>query len=217
MTIELDKAGLEAAIRECARITAPNVTEEIFAKERDADSERYQNTKSEIAQVIRAYLEATHPPAPQGDLGALIAEWRASMEGVTPGPWFEGDGWIFIPPVEAYVNPTHALRNILRDVDKDEVQANVGYIARCSPDNIGKLLDALTTLSAKLQAAEAQLAEANKALDRLTAWVSDEYDDVPNVVSVALVFDNGEEITAMPFGDFRAARRARSLAGGEHG
>lgn len=65
--------------------------------------------------------------------------------------------------------------------------------------------------------AEAALAEARKALNRLTAWLSDEYDDVPNIVSVSLAFDNGEEIVDMPLGDFRAARRALEAQGGENG
>lgn len=56
--MQLDPKGLEAAIRECARITAPNVTDEIFAEARDSNSKRYQNTQSEISRIIRAYLEA---------------------------------------------------------------------------------------------------------------------------------------------------------------
>lgn len=65
----------------------------------------------------------------------------------------------------------------------------------------------------RAETAEAQRDEALKALGRLTSWLSGEYDDVPNAVSVSLTFDNGEEITAMPLGDFRAARRA--LTGGK--
>lgn len=65
----LDNRALEAAVRECARITAPNITDEIFARERDANSERYRNTCDEVARVLTAYLSALLA----GELGEIIS------------------------------------------------------------------------------------------------------------------------------------------------
>ncbi len=54
----LDDAGLEAAIRECARITAPEISDEEFAQIKADNSPRYQNTRVEMARAITAYLSA---------------------------------------------------------------------------------------------------------------------------------------------------------------
>lgn len=60
----------------------------------------------------------------------------------------------------------------------------------------------------------AEKAELRAALKPFAAMVNSEYDDVPNVVGVLFSFDNGEELGAVPFGDFRRASRA--LAAKEH-
>lgn len=69
----LNDKALTAAVRECARITAPNITDEIFARERDANSERYRNTCDEVALVLTAYLSAL-PAGEAGDIAELVRE-----------------------------------------------------------------------------------------------------------------------------------------------
>lgn len=54
----IDQNGLEAAVRECARITAPEVTDEEFERERAEGSSRYLKTREEMSRAIGAYLSA---------------------------------------------------------------------------------------------------------------------------------------------------------------
>lgn len=59
--VKLDEAGLEAAVRECARITAPEITDDEYEQIKTDNSPRYQNTRMEMARAIRAYLRAAKP------------------------------------------------------------------------------------------------------------------------------------------------------------
>lgn len=88
----------------------------------------------------------------------IVERLRKAMDGVTPGPWFEGDKWVFVPPLDPENNASSALRNILRDVPEDELQANCAYIALCSPDNIGALLDTISRLTADNEALRKEVA-----------------------------------------------------------
>lgn len=56
--VDIDQNGLEAAVRECARITAPEVTDEEFERERVEGSSRYLKTREEMSRAIGAYLSA---------------------------------------------------------------------------------------------------------------------------------------------------------------
>ena len=56
--IALDPAGLEAAVRECARITAPEISDVEYERIKADNSPRYQNTRAEMARTLRAYLNA---------------------------------------------------------------------------------------------------------------------------------------------------------------
>lgn len=73
----------------------------------------------------------------------LAQEMLDGLEGVTPGPWYEGAGWVFVSPVNAETHPSRALRHIFRDVPDNELQPNVAHVARCSPENIALLCRAL--------------------------------------------------------------------------
>ncbi len=75
-----------------------------------------------------------------------------------------------------------------------------------SSEHTAALLD---DAAARIEALEAEKARLREALAPFAALAHAEYDDVPNVVGVTLTFDNDEELGAMPFGCFRAARRAR--------
>lgn len=85
-------------------------------------------------------------------LRALIDELRAGLRDVTPGPWmvYDGCSWRRIGTAHgrrddcAVLAPTkasdgHPDLTCSRGNDRD---ANLAHIARCSPDNIAKLLDA---------------------------------------------------------------------------
>lgn len=56
--VKLNEAGLEAAVRECARITAPEITNDEYERIKADNSPRYQNTRTEMARTLRAYLNA---------------------------------------------------------------------------------------------------------------------------------------------------------------
>lgn len=66
---------------------------------------------------------------------------KKALEGVTPGPWFEGDKWVFVSPRSGLMN--EALENVLRN---DEAQANTRYIAAVNPAAISELLSTLESL-----------------------------------------------------------------------
>lgn len=92
-------------------------------------------------------------------LPELVKALRDGLEGVTPGPWVAqrdkrrmqpwsvvGDG-----NKAAVAEISQALRG-----DFAEPAANAAHIARCSPDNIRLLLDALDRMDAALRAVEAR-------------------------------------------------------------
>lgn len=64
-----------------------------------------------------------------------LAEMLAGLDGVTSGPWNEGDHWVFVSPASGVTS--HALENVL---GSDKPQANAAHIARCDPDTMRALL-----------------------------------------------------------------------------
>ena len=70
--IALDPAGLEAAVRECARITAPEISDVEYERIKAGNSPRYQNTRAEMERTLRAYLTAARSDAP-GEVEAPAA------------------------------------------------------------------------------------------------------------------------------------------------
>ena len=121
------------------------------------------------------------------DLTKLRAEMRAGLEGVTSGPWCydnylatPGDmpeGWFGIYEMFEDDPP------ILTTTMEGNAEAIVKHIARCSPDNIRALLDALDAeeryrtendyiildLDAKLSGAEHERDEARRERDEARA------------------------------------------------
>jgi len=75
--IALDPAGLEAAVRECARITAPEISDVEYERIKADNSPRYQNTRAEMERAIRAYLRAAKP--------ALSSIVTCCVTGAIPG------------------------------------------------------------------------------------------------------------------------------------
>jgi hypothetical protein len=99
---------------------------------------------------------------------ALIARLREAAKKATPGPWevYDGCSWRRIGTAAtrdrpryddcAVVAPTKASDGH-PDLDcssGNDLDANLQYIALCSPDNIGSLLDRLDALSARIQELE---------------------------------------------------------------
>ena len=105
-------------------------------------------------QAITAYLAAL--PAPD------LAEWEKAAEGVTPGPWLTelmemsrtaSVQRLYVVGPSEIVHPHDGVCEPDRYNDRafKEDDANMRWIARCSPDNV---LSAFRSLSAKLAAVE---------------------------------------------------------------
>jgi len=75
--LALDETGLDAAVRECARITAPEITNDEYEQIKADNSPRYQNTRTEMGRAIRAYLRAAKP--------ALSSIVTCCVTGAIPG------------------------------------------------------------------------------------------------------------------------------------
>jgi hypothetical protein len=73
--------------------------------------------------------------APMTDLTKLRADLRAGLDGVTPGPWYR---------VSCSVYSHNAGELAITPINRvDDGRCNIAHIARCSPDNIRALLEAL--------------------------------------------------------------------------
>lgn len=98
-------------------------------------------------------------------IDALVAEMRAGLEGVTPGPWSvfiddSGDQWTGWP---LSINcDTIDDKTVVRPggqwpyewdakTSQHEACKNAAHIARCSPDNIRALLDHVDALQAQVE------------------------------------------------------------------
>lgn len=91
------------------------------------------------------------PASGHGEVAGLVEELRVGLKGVTPGPWKVVGGCVtdfdreypcsmsfeFMPNGEA---------------GEGDQRSNAAHIARCSPDNIAKLLDHIDALTAQLAA-----------------------------------------------------------------
>lgn len=82
--LALDETGLEAAVRECARITAPEISDEDYARLKDANSWQYRNTRKEIARAIRAYLAVSASDGVQGSIPDGQQCNEQSAQGLSP-------------------------------------------------------------------------------------------------------------------------------------
>jgi hypothetical protein len=112
------------------------------------------------------------------NINALIAEMRAGMQGVTPGPWaYEPHGdtgqygvGVIVPPdidaaqLSGYQDDPENIVSESVAVDVDG-PLNAAHIARCSPCNISALLDEIERLRAdntRLQTAVNSIASQKK-------------------------------------------------------
>jgi hypothetical protein len=113
------------------------------------------------------------------DTEKLIAELRAGLDGVTPGPWHavqmatnkpDIDRPFVVGPGEVVVG-TDGICEPARSNDRSfpEDAANMRHISRCSPDNIRALLDRI----ASLEAALAPFAKAESCYSRDKSFIAD--------------------------------------------
>lgn len=72
------------------------------------------------------------------DIDTLIADFRAGLDGVTPGPWRVHDD----PRKWVTANVPDSAWRVNRDAD-------AAHVARCSPENIQALLDEIERLRAE--------------------------------------------------------------------
>lgn len=100
-----------------------------------------------------------------------LAEIIKGCEGVTPGPWGEGDKWVFASPRSG--NPSHALEHIFRN---EEAQANAAHVARLDPQTVLSLLTELQHRRAE-EASGVKAPDIDMALhwiDRYAAGIDEE-------------------------------------------
>jgi len=95
-----------------------------------------------------------------------LEEIKKALEGVTPGPWFEGDKWVFVSPRSGLMN--EAFENVLRN---DEAQANARYIAAVNPSSISEILSTLESLQRENEELVARANEAVTAANALQVRV----------------------------------------------
>lgn len=76
----LDPAGLNAAVRECARITAPEVDDAEFERIKAVNSPRYRNTVCDMERAILAYLRYAARTDAGAGYGVKPLEWRDFSE-----------------------------------------------------------------------------------------------------------------------------------------
>lgn len=115
------------------------------------------------------------------DIDSLIAEIRAGLEGVTPGPWFQtGSPWFKSGDGVLAGSPDGNIAFIIADCDTfsmsreeytgpfpiGDAERDAAHIARCSPNNIAALL-------ARLEAAEARADKAEAERDAAKRWYVD--------------------------------------------
>lgn len=107
---------------------------------------------------------------------AVLAEWRAAMEGVTPGPWnpsrfgmqvLTGDSWSTVCTFHNNNGKDgkwndHRLAAWEDGRGADLETSNADWVARCSPARVGSLLALIDDLRARLAAAEGALAKIEK-------------------------------------------------------
>lgn len=111
------------------------------------------------------------------DIAKLCAEMRAGLEGVTPGPWqrFRSDPAEGVNCHWIRAQPSPALRGFSKEIAyvegtyyaDGENEKNADHIARCSPDNIAALLDALDEVETRLDYAERLIAVTEDIAARL--------------------------------------------------
>lgn len=69
----------------------------------------------------------------------VVAEWRAAMEGVTPGPW-EQNRRFEVGRVISSDDQSDGMTDVFVDVFGNGKKEDAAWIARCSPSGISALL-----------------------------------------------------------------------------
>lgn len=77
-----------------------------------------------------------------------LATMVEAAEKATPGEWYEGAGWVYVPPGDGV--QTSALRNVLCGVP--EAQANCAFVVATQPANILSLAEYVRGLEEKAAA-----------------------------------------------------------------
>ena len=129
------------------------------------------------------------PASGHGEVAGLVEELRAGLEGVTPGPWYQtGAPWFRSGDGVLAGSPDGNVAFLIADLEDfavsreeyegpfplGDAEKDAAHIARCSPDNIAKLLGHIEALTAELagvnaraERAESELAVIREALSGL--------------------------------------------------
>jgi hypothetical protein len=94
----------------------------------------------------------TNEPTPTDSAEKVVAEWRAAMEGVTPGPWSASGRFVSaIGGVDTCAGAVHGTIIACEETWQSDGEGrewstsgsadrNAAWVARCTPDNIAALL-----------------------------------------------------------------------------
>lgn len=104
----------------------------------------------------------------------VVAEWRAAMEGVTPGPWlWRGkDGGLYQEGQDPYAYGNAVL---VPDYEHDSgidtkiSEPDAAWIARCSPSGISGLLALIESQRAEIERVERESAAKDEQIKQLNA------------------------------------------------
>ena len=152
---------------------------------------------------------------------------RDAMDGVTPGPWYQtGEPWFSAGDGVLAGSPDGNIAYLIADCDnlalpRDEYDGpfqlgdqdrDAAYIALCSPDNIGALLDTIASLRSKLE-------EAERALEPFALVAEYDIGDSESDEDIFRPMDGRNSIAGLVrVGHLRAARRTlASLREADHG
>lgn len=107
-------------------------------------------------------------------LDQIIADLRAGLEGVTPGPWKSAGGYLTVrdPDKGSF---THTIYHLDEMGQRDRTapfqavplsrEQDAAHIARCSPDNIAAILNALSEATSRVETLEAVIEQLHGPLN----------------------------------------------------
>lgn len=122
----------------------------------------------------------------------IVNEIKNDLEGVTPGPWFSAE--LQLPPSVMPV-PVAFLQGpprVVQDRDASGFRpADAAHIARCSPDNIAIILNALSEATSRGEALEALKVAQTAISDWTCLYAPDECSEISVAEARARTSEHG--------------------------
>lgn len=144
----------------------------------------------------------------------LVEEMRAGLHGVTPGPWRAEPAASGMCDMQVFApNPlARSGKRIVAKVAPTKHDEDAHHIARCSPDNISRLLDLIASLAAQVDGMREALEPFAKAADLF----HEKADDGLFAGPVSAATPEPHRAYRFQLGDLRRARQALSQKGQSH-